>query len=74
LLLESQAWRENAYALWRSTARASTDVDSESKTARKLRTHHRNDAEQISPVCHRTRRRKSPVPDGVLDQTATPAS
>src|SRR5918995_863549 len=33
LLPESQTRRENAYAWWRSTARASTDVDSEIKTA-----------------------------------------
>jgi hypothetical protein len=31
LLPESWTRRENAYALWRSTTRASTDVDSESK-------------------------------------------
>ena len=34
LLPESQTRRENAYLLWRSTVRVSTDVDSESKTAR----------------------------------------
>src|SRR4051794_37733466 len=62
LLPESQIRRENAYALWRSTARASTDVDSESKTARKPRTHRRDDAEQTSPARPKTRRRKSPVP------------
>jgi hypothetical protein len=67
LLPESQTRRENAYALWRLTARASIDVDSESKTARKPRTHRRDDAEQTSPARPRTRRRKSPVPDGVLD-------
>ena len=67
LLPESQTRRENAYALWRSTARASTDVDSESKTARKPRTHRRDDAEQTSSARPKTRRRKSPVPDGVQD-------
>ena len=67
LLPESQTRLENAYALWRSTARASTDVDSESKTARKPRTHRRDDAEPTSPARPKTRRRKSPVPDGVLD-------
>jgi hypothetical protein len=67
LLPESQTRRENAYALWRSTARASTDVDSESKTARKPRTHRRDNAEQTSPARPKTRRRKSPVPDGVQD-------
>ena len=67
LLPESQTRLENAYALWRSTTRASTDVDSESKTARKPRTHRRNDAEQVGPARPKTRRRKSPVPDGVQD-------
>jgi len=67
LLPESQTRLENAYALWRSTARASSDVDSESKTARKPRTHRRDDAEQTSPARPKTRRRKSPVPDGVQD-------
>src|SRR3954454_4142582 len=67
LLPESQTRLENAYALWRSTTRASTDVDSESKTARKPRMHRRDDAEQTSPARPRTRRRKSPVPDGVQD-------
>ena len=67
LLPESQTRRENAYALWRSTTRASTDADSESKTARKPRTHRRDDAEQTSPARPKIRRRKSPVPDGVQD-------
>jgi hypothetical protein len=69
LLPQSQTRLENAYALWRSTARASSDVDSESKTARKPRTHRWDDAEQTSPARTKTRRRKSPVaePDGVLD-------
>jgi len=65
LLPESQTRRENAYAWWRSTVRVSTDVDSESKTARKPRTRRRDDAEQAARP--RTRRRKSPVPDGVQD-------
>ena len=67
LLPESQTRRENAYALWRSTTWASTDADSESKTARKPRTHRRDDTEQTSPARPKTRRRKSPVPDGVQD-------
>src|ERR671911_2068035 len=67
LLSESQTRRENAYALWRSTTRASSDVDSESKPARKPRTHRRDDAERTSPARPKTRRRKSPVPDGVQD-------
>ena len=67
LLPESQKRRENAYAWWYSTARVSTGVDSERKTARKPRTHRRDDAEQTSPARPKTRRRKSPVPDGVQD-------
>ena len=67
LLPESQTRRENAYAWWRSTIRASTDVDSESKTARKPRTHRRDDAEPTSPARPKTRRRKAPLPDGVQD-------
>ena len=67
LLPESQTRRENAYAWWRSTARVSTDVDSESKTARKPRSRRRDDAEQTGPARPKTRRRKSPVPDGVQD-------
>src|SRR3954462_13731779 len=67
LLPESQTRRETAYAWWRSTIRASTDVDSESKTARKPRTHRRDDAEPTSPARPKTRRRKAPVPDGVQD-------
>jgi hypothetical protein len=67
LLPESQKRRENAYAWWRSTARVSTDVDSESKTARKPRSRRRDDAEQTGPARPKTRRCKSPVPDGVQD-------
>src|SRR4051812_49901299 len=48
LLPENQTRRENAYALWRSTARVSTDVDSESNAARKpaSRSRRRDGAEQ----------------------------
>ena len=67
LLPESQTRRENAYLLWRSMTRVSTDVDSESKAARKSRTHRQDDAEQTGPARPKTRRRKSPVPDGVQD-------
>ena len=70
LLPESQTRRENAYLLWRSTVRVSTDADSESKTARKpTRSRRRNDAEQPGPARPRTRRSKLPVsePDGVWD-------
>ena len=37
LLPESRTRRENAYLLWRSTVRVSTDVESESRTVRKRR-------------------------------------
>ena len=69
LLPENQTRRENAYALWRSTVRISTDANGESGTARKPRSRRRNDGDQPSPGCPRTRRRKSPVvePDGVQD-------
>jgi hypothetical protein len=69
LLPENQTCRENAYALWRSTARVSTDADGESTTARKPRSRRRDDTEQTGPTRPRIRRRKSPVvePDGVQD-------
>jgi hypothetical protein len=69
LLPENQTRRENAYALWRSTVRISTDANGESGTARKPRSRRRNDGDQPSPGRPRTRRRKSPVvePDGVQD-------
>jgi hypothetical protein len=69
LLPESQTQRENAYAWWRSTARASTDVDSEIKTAGQPRSRslRRDDAKQTGPDRPRTRRRRSPAPDGVRD-------
>jgi hypothetical protein len=65
LLPESQTRRENAYALWRSTVRARTVVDSDSKTARKpaARSRRQGDAEQASPARSRTRRGKSPAPE-----------
>jgi hypothetical protein len=62
LLPESQTRRENAYALWRSTTRLSTNVDSESRTARKPGSRHRVEAEQTGPARPKTRRRKSPAP------------
>jgi hypothetical protein len=69
LLPENQTLCENAYALWRSTVRISTDVDGESGTARKPRSRRQDDAEQTGPARPRTRRRKSPAvePDGVQD-------
>ena len=65
LLLESRTRRENAYALWRSTVRASTDVDSESNAARKpaARFRRHDDTEQTGPARRRTRRNKSPAPE-----------
>jgi hypothetical protein len=67
LLPESQTRRENAYALWHSTAGLSTNVDRESRTAQKPGSRHRVDTEQTGPARRNTRRRKSPVPDGVQD-------
>src|SRR3954469_21977537 len=48
LLPERQRRRENAYLLWRSTVRVSTDVTSESNAARQpqSRSRRREDAEQ----------------------------
>jgi hypothetical protein len=62
LLPESQTRQENAYLLWRSTVRVSTDVDAESKTVRKPRSRRRNDVDQLAPARPRTRRSKSPAP------------
>jgi hypothetical protein len=61
LLPESQARHENAYLLWRSTVRVSTDADNGSRTVRKPR--RRNDTEKPAPARPRTRRRKSSVPE-----------
>jgi hypothetical protein len=65
LLPESQTRRENTYALWRSMARASTEVTDESNTGRQSqsRSRRRNDAEQVGPARPRTRRSKSRAPD-----------
>jgi hypothetical protein len=65
LLPESQRRRENAYALWRSTARVSIDVSSKSNAVRRpaVRPRRRNDAEQAGPARPRTRRSKSPAPE-----------
>jgi hypothetical protein len=60
LLPETQARRENAYALWRSAVRTSPDVASESKTARQPRSRRRDDTEQTARP--RTRRGKSAAP------------
>jgi hypothetical protein len=63
LLPESQTRRENAYLLWYSTMRVSSDVDAESKTVRKPRSRRRKDVEQLGPARPRTRRSKSPPPE-----------
>jgi hypothetical protein len=63
LLPESRTRRENAYLLWRSTVRVSTDADSESRTTHKPRSRRRNDVEQPAPARPRTRRSKSPAPE-----------
>jgi hypothetical protein len=65
LLPERQRRRENAYLLWRSTVRVSTDVTSESNAARQpqSRSRRREDAEQAGPARPRTRRSKSRAPD-----------
>jgi hypothetical protein len=67
LLPESQTRRENAYLLWHSTVRVSTDAESESRTVRKRQSRRRNDAEQPGPARPGTRRSRLPVsePDGV---------
>jgi hypothetical protein len=62
LLPESQTRRENAYLLWRSTVRVSTDNDGGSRTTHKPRSRRRNDVEQPAPARSRTRRSKSPAP------------
>jgi hypothetical protein len=61
LLPESQVRHENAYLLWRSTVRVSTDADNGSKTVRKPR--RRDDTEKPAPARRRTRRSKSPAPE-----------
>jgi hypothetical protein len=63
LLPESQARHENAYLLWRSTVRVSTDADNGSRAVRKPRPRRRDDTEKPAPARPRTRRRKSPAPE-----------
>jgi hypothetical protein len=63
LLPESRTRRENAYLLWRSTVRVSTDSDSASRTTHKPRSRRRNDAEQPAPARLKTRRSKSLTPE-----------
>jgi hypothetical protein len=62
LLPERQARHENAYLLWYSTMRVSSDVDAESRTTPKPRSRRRNDTETPAPTRPRTRRSKSPAP------------
>ena len=62
LLPESRTRRENAYLLWRSTVRVSTDDDGGSRITHKPRSRRRNDVEQPAPARPRTRRSKSPAP------------
>lgn len=65
LLPQTQARREDAYALWHSTARASTDADGARKTAREpgSRSRRRDDADGTSPVRPKTRRGRSATPE-----------
>ena len=63
LLPEHQTRRENAYLLWRSTVRVSTDADAESTTTHKPRSERRKDVKQPGPARPRARRRKSPAPE-----------
>jgi hypothetical protein len=68
LLPETQARRENAYALWRSEVRTSGEMGSESKTPRTRvsRSRRKTDAGETSPERPKARRGKSPArePDG----------
>jgi hypothetical protein len=63
LLPERQTRRENAYLLWHSTVRVSTDAESGSRTVRKPLSRRRNDIERPGPARPRTRRSKSPAPE-----------
>jgi hypothetical protein len=65
LLPESRARRENAYLLWRSTVRVSTDDDAKNKIVRKRRSRHRNEVEQPGPA--RSRKRQSKLPTRGLE-------
>jgi hypothetical protein len=68
LLPETQARRENAYALWRLTVRTGGEVTSESKPTRTRasRSRRQKDAEETSAERPRARRSKSPArePEG----------
>jgi hypothetical protein len=62
LLPESRTRRENAYLLWRSTVRVSTDIDAEGRTKPKPQSRRRDNTERPGPARPRTRRSKSPAP------------
>ena len=62
LLPESRTRRENAYLLWRSTVRVSTDIDAEGRTKPKPQSRRRHNTERPGPARPRTRRSKSPAP------------
>jgi hypothetical protein len=68
LLPETQARRENDYALWRSAVRTSDEVASEGKTprTRASRSRRQTDTGETSPERPKTRRGKTPArePDG----------
>ena len=63
LLPQTQARREDAYALWRSTTRASTEVDGESKTACEPGSRRRDVANRTAPVRRKPRRGRSATPE-----------
>ena len=63
LLPESRTRRENAYLLWRSTVRVSTDDDGGSRTTHKPQSRRRDNTERPGPARPRTRRSKSPAPE-----------
>lgn len=69
LLPQTQTRREDAYALWRSTARARTDVDGARKTAREpgSRSRRRDDADGTAPVRPKLRRGRSATPKPRLE-------
>jgi len=62
LLPESRTRRENAYLLWRSTVRVSTNIDAEGRTKPKPQSRRRDNTERPGPARPRTRRSKSPAP------------
>ena len=65
LLPETQARRANAYALWRSEVRTSTEVATEHKTTAKRasRSRRQDGAEKTGPARSKARRVRSPAPE-----------